>query len=313
MENVVVAVIGAGQAGLAVGYHLKRLRQSFVIFDGGSAIGGPWRARWDSLKLFTPAQYDGLPGMPFPAARDTFPGKDEMADYLGAYAAHFQLPVELGRRVRRLRKEGDAYTLDFDGQNVRAKRVVIATGTNPTPKPPPFVLDAFQIHSVDYRNPKSVPAGDVLVVGGGTSGVEIALELANDRRVFLSGRLTFQIPRLLLRYAGRPYWWFVSNLLTVRTPMGRKARRAILGGHGAPLLRTGARELAAAKVERVPRLIGAESGRPKLEDGRVLDVRAVVWCNGFNAVGMPFQYALTSGLVGGVGRDAAYIAEHIAA
>jgi putative flavoprotein involved in K+ transport len=342
-----IVVIGAGQAGLALGYFLQQQHEEFVIVDAGAQIGESWSKRWQSLRLFTPAQFDGLPGFPFPAPRDTFPTKDEMAAYLAAYAARFELPITFERRVQRLRAHDDGYALDTDRGSILARRVVIATGANPVSKRPAFAGQVdpgtLQIHSSEYREPSDLPPGDVLVVGAGTSGVDISLELASTHRVFLSGRLTFRIPSLLLHHAGDLYWWFVSNAVTIRTPIGRKARRKILGGAGAPLLRAGAEELDAAHVERVPRVAGILDGQPQLADDRILPVRSIVWCTGYKpdfswvdlpvtdsfgwlatesgvcpvapgvyAVGMPFQYGLTSALIGGVGRDAARIARHLA-
>src|ERR671936_178723 len=106
-ERVQTVVVGGGQTGLSVGYHLARRALPLVILDANERIGDSWRKRWDSLRLFTPARYDGLAGMPFPAPADTFPTKDEMADYLEAYAARFELPVRNGVRVDRLSRQGD--------------------------------------------------------------------------------------------------------------------------------------------------------------------------------------------------------------
>lgn len=336
-------VIGGGQAGLAAAHHLSRIGEDVQVVEAGERPGEAWRKRWASLRLFTPAQYDGLPGMPFPAERGSFPTKDEMADYLAAYAA--PLPVHCGVRVQRLAPAGQGFEAQTTRGTLSADRVVIATGCHAVPKVPPFAqqLEAgiTQLHSSQYREPSMVPRGEVLVVGAGTSGLEIALDLAPTHRVHLAGKPTAHIPDPLFRYAGGLYWWFISNLLTERTPMGRKAK-AQVRAHGAPLIRVSMAQVAAAGVEHVPRVTGIHEGKPVVEGGRVLPVQTVVWATGFRPdfswvdapitdeqgwpkaergvstvlpglyfVGLVFQFGLTSGLVGGVGRDAAYVAAAI--
>jgi putative flavoprotein involved in K+ transport len=339
-------IVGAGQAGLATGYHLLEANEEFIIIDANSRVGDSWRKRWDSLHLFTPSQYNGLPGYPFPASRDTMPSKDEMADYLENYADTFKLPVRLGQKVNRISRNHSGFEVNTENGVLKCEKIIVATGTNPIPRIPDFAKELdksiHQIHSSRYFNPDSLPPGNVLVVGAGTSGVEIAIELARSRRTFISGHPTFHIPDSVFRYAGRLYWWFVSNILTVSTPIGRKAKNSIVKG-GGPLVNVSVRDLVTAGVEQVPRVAGVEAGLPKLEDGRVIPVSSVLWATGFKPdfswidmnvnysergwpvtnrgispdikglyfVGLLFQYSLTSGLVGGVGRDAAFIAKHI--
>ncbi len=339
-------IIGAGQAGLAAGYHLLKAGEDFVIIDSAKNVGDSWRKRWDSLRLFTPSQYDRLPGFAFPASRGIMPSKDEMADYLEKYAEKFKLPVRLGEKVNHLSKKQSGFEITTTKGILKCVHVIVATGTNPLPRIPEFANDlnknVHQIHSSQYLNPDSLPSGSVLVVGAGTSGVEIAIELAGSRHTLISGHPTFHIPDPILRYAGRLYWWFASNVLTVRTPIGRKAKKSILKG-GGPLVNVSVKDLIAAGVEQVPRVSGVETGQPKLENGRVVTVSSIVWATGFKPdfswidlkvtdekngwpltkrgvsteikgmyfIGMLFQYGLTSGLVGGVGRDAAFIVKHI--
>jgi len=345
-ERVKIVVVGGGQAGLAVARSLLERDLECRVLDAEARVGDQWRRRWDSLQLFTPAQHDGLPGMPFPAPRGAFPTKDEVADYLEAYARHFELPIRHGVRVERLSRGPEGFTLHTSAGTLSADRVVLATGTHPAPRVPSFSGELnpaiHQLHAAAYRNPAALPAGDVLVVGAGTSGVEIAVELARHRRTFIAGRPTPHIPDPLLRYAGDLYWWFINAALTVRTPAGRKARSRVRGG-GAPLIRVSGADLDAAGVTRLPRVTGVSGGRPRLEDGRVIEVATVLWATGYRPdfgwidfpitdesgwpagergvsslapglcfVGMPFQYGLTSGLLGGVGRDAAFVAEWIA-
>ena len=352
-ERYEPVIIGAGQAGLATGYHLARQGRSFVILEADQRVGDVWRRRWDSLHLFTPARHDGLPGWRFPAKAWSFPSRDAMADYLEAYAARFGLPVRTGTPVEQVTGNGDGgYLVTAAGRRFEAGNVVVATGAYQVPTIPAFAtqLDPGieQLHASDYRGPSQLCGGGVLVVGAGNSGAEIALEAAAAAHpVWLSGREVGALPfrigslpsRLLLeRLALRLLF---HRVLTVRTPMGRKMR-ARMGQHGTPLIRIRPGEITAAGVERVPRVAGIRDGLPLLADGRVLEVANVVWCTGFHhdyswialpglaqgepphrrgvvagqpglyLVGLHFLYAMSSAMIHGVGRDAAYVARHIA-
>jgi len=283
-------VIGGGQAGLAVGYFLKRRGQPFVILDGAEHIGDSWRGRWDSLRLYSPASRDGLPGMAFPAPRASYPAADEMADYLEAYATQHELPVRNGVTVTSLTKEGGGYVARAGDACYRANNVVVATGVFRRPCVPAFAVEldpnVEQLHSSEYRNPSQLEAGPVLVVGASHSGSDIAYELAAaGHAVALCGPDTGQLPAPIETRRGRLLFRALflvgTHLLTVDTPLGRRMRPAIRKG-GAPLLRYRRKELAAAGVERLlHRVGGVEGGRPVLDSGRVLDVRTVVWCTGF--------------------------------
>jgi putative flavoprotein involved in K+ transport len=350
-ERFETVIVGGGQAGLAVGHHLARRGRRFVILDAHRRIGDAWRQRWDSLQLFTPARYDGLPGMPFPAPAWAFPTKDQVADYLEAYAARFDLPVRSGVRVDRLSRDGDRYLVAAGGRRWEADHVVVASGAYQRPRIPAFAagLDPgiLQLDPIRYREPSQLPAGGVLVVGAGNSGAEIAHEVSGAHPTWLSGPDTGHIP---VRTGGRwdrlltpPFWWFASRVLTVDTPIGRKVRPKALVTP-APLERVRPKELAAAGVGRVPRTVGVRDGAPLLEDGRVMEVATVVWCTGFRPdfgwvelpvldehglpvhhrgvvgsepglyfLGLWFLSGFTSSLLGGVGRDAEHVAARIAA
>jgi len=349
-EKFDTIVIGGGQAGLAVGYYLKRSGSSFVILDASERIGGSWRTRtWNSLRLFTPARYDGLPGWPFPAPGWSYPTARETADYLEAYAARFELPVRTGMTVDRLSKNGDGYVVECGERRYEAEHVVVATGFYGTPSVPAFApeLDPriVQMHSSEYRDPSQLRPGGVLLVGAGNSGADIAMEVSKTHRTWLSGRDKGQVPIRIESRLARfvlPILWFVaSHVLTVKTPIGRKVRPHVLA-NGAPRIRVKADDLLAAGVERVPKTIGVTDGRPVLEDGQVLDVANVIWCTGFRQdfgwidvpvfgedeapqhdrgvaaepglyfVGLDFLYAFTSENVGGVYRDARYVVKQIA-
>jgi putative flavoprotein involved in K+ transport len=345
-------IIGGGQAGVAAGYHLKKLNEDFLILDENNRVGDCWRNRWDSLILFTPSQHNGLPGFPFPAERGTFATRDEMADYLEEYVKKFSLPVSTSVKVNQLSKNNSSDNSSFEISTSNgiyfSESVIVATGTNPAPYVPDIAgklsEDIHQIHSSSYKNPEMIPPGDVLVIGAGTSGAQIAIELSRSRKTyktFISGNPTPHIPDWLFKYFGGLYWLFISYILTIKTPIGRKARKRILN-KGTPLISVSVSDLDAAGVIRLPRTGTVINGYPKLEDGRIIRVSSVIWATGYKPdfswidfsvtddtgwpatnrgisksvfglyfAGMKFQYSLTSGLIGGVGRDAEYIANHI--
>lgn len=350
--RVNTVVIGGGQAGLSVGHHLARRGVEFVILDASARVGDTWRHRWDSLRLFTPARHAGLDGMPFPAPPFSFPTKDEMADYLESYAGRFALPVRSGVRVDRLSRQGNRFLVAAGSTRFEAENVVVAMANHQRPRVPPFAgeLDPgiVQLHSFEYRRPAQLRAGDVLVVGAGNSGAEIALDAVEGHRTWLAGRETGHVPfridglasrlvlsRLVLRVV-------FHRVLSLATPIGRRVRPKMLH-RAAPLIRTRPRDLTAAGVVRVPRVVGVRGGLPLLADGRVLDVANVVWCTGYDPgfswidlpvfdasgdpqqeagivasqpglffVGLHFLYAFSSEMLHGVGRDAARVAQVIA-
>jgi putative flavoprotein involved in K+ transport len=350
-EHVETVVIGAGQAGLSVGYHLARLGRPFVILDANPRVGDAWRNRWDSLRVFTPARYDGLDGMPVPASKFEFITKDAMADYLEEYARHFHLPVRTGVRVDRLTKDNGRFALSAGERRFTADQVVVAMGNYQCPRVPAFATELdpsiVQLHSNEYRSPSELREGGVLIVGAGNSGAEIAKEVVQHHPTWLSGRDVGQIPFRVASLAGQhllaPLVLRVlfHRVLTVKTPMGRRIRPKVLT-QGGPLIRVKGKELAGLGVERVGRTAGVENGKPALDDGRVLDVANVIWCTGFHPgfswidlpvlgdlepdhkrgiverepglyfVGLDFLYSMSSEMIHGVGRDAKYIAERVA-
>jgi putative flavoprotein involved in K+ transport len=353
-ERYDVIVIGGGQAGLSVGYYLARRGLKFVILDAHERVGDSWRKRWDSLRLFTPARFDALVGMPFPLPDDAFPTHHEMADYLEAYATRFNLPVRNLMRVESLSRRDGRYLIKASGHELEADQVVVAMANYQRPRTPELAAslrpDIVQLHSSSYRNSEQLGDGPVLLVGAGNSGAEIAIELSKQgREVTVAGRSTGEAPVRMNSFWGR--WLGVRlllrfvfhRLLTIRTPMGRKARPKILR-HGTPLIRTRRSDLVAAGVRLVPRVVGSKDGRPMLEDGQVLDVANVIWCTGFYQgfswidlpifdeggapkhdggvvaeqpglyfVGLNFLYSMSSSMIHGVGRDAARITTHLAA
>jgi putative flavoprotein involved in K+ transport len=351
-EYVQTIVVGGGQAGLVTGHHLAQRGLPFVILDASARIGDAWRRRWDSLRLFTPARWAGLPGLPFPRAEDPFPSKDRMADYLEAYAVQQALPVRSGVRVERLGREGGRFVLRAEERRYEADQVVVAMANYQEPRLPPFAgqLDPriVQLHAQSYRSPAALPPGPALVVGVGNSGAEIARELARTRRVFLAGREVGHVPLPIDGWIGRHLLFrairFVGHrVLTLGTPIGRRVRPRLLHG-GSPLVRVRPVDLGAAGVERVPRVTGVRDGRPVVDGGRALDPAVVVWCTGYAPgfswidlpvfapggepahergvvpalpglyfVGLHFQYAMSSATLVGVDRDARYVVEAVAA
>jgi putative flavoprotein involved in K+ transport len=350
-ERVETVIIGGGQAGLSTGYHLARRGQRFIILEASTRVGDVWRHRFDSLRLYSPAWVDGLPGFPFPAARWSYPTRDQMADYLEAYAERFGLPVRTGVTVDDVSRNGDGYIVTAGAHRFEADHVVVASGTFQRPVVPDFAdeLDPAirQLHSGAYRNPSQLRDGAVLIVGASHSGGDIAFEVARSHPTILSGRDRGQIPfrhDSPMAHVVFPIMVFLArHVLTMRTPLGRRMRHEVRA-HGGPLIRVRRADLAAAGVQRVhERTVGALDGRPVLEDGRVLDVTNVIWCSGFDKdagwirlpvtgddgwpeqvrgivtsapglyfVGLPFLQSFASMLVAGVGHDAQHVADHIA-
>lgn len=349
LEEAGTVVIGGGQAGLAVGYHLAKRGLPFVILDANERIGDAWRTRWDSLRLFTPVRSNGLPGMPFPGRRSSFPAKDAVADYLEAYAARFELPVRTGVKVDRVAKSGERFMIDAGDRRFAADNVVVAMSGYQNPRVPPFARELdpsiLQMHSKEYRNPSQLREGPVLVVGAHDSGTEIALDVAKEHKTWLSGRDTghvpFRIDSALGRRLGVPMVMFMFHrVLTLSTPIGRKVRPKVLH-HAGPVVRIKPKDMAAAGIERVPKVVAVRDGLPVLDDERVLNVNNVIWCTGFRPdyswidlpviqdgelihdrgivpnepglcfVGLFFLYAASSSLLLGVGRDAERVARLI--
>jgi putative flavoprotein involved in K+ transport len=340
-----VLVIGGGQAGLAMGYYLAQRGLRFEIVDAAAEVGAVWRSRWDSLRAFTPAQYDNLPGLAFPAAPDTYPGKDDVADYLQVYAARFELPVRPGTRVTSLTRSDGVYLARAGAEAWEARQVVVATGPFQVPFIPPIAKEldpgVRQLHSVEYRNPAAMPPGRILVVGAANSGCQIAEELAATHRVELAAGQ--RMPAVPQRPLGRDVWWWASMLgldrVTVGSRLGRRlaGRDQVIGG--------GPRQLARRHGVRIrPRAASATGRTVTFADGSAADFDAVVWATGFTTdhswiqvpgvrdergrvmhqrgitpspglyvLGLTWQHTRTSALLGWVRNDAAYLAERIAA
>lgn len=349
-EYVPTIVVGGGQAGLAVGYQLARRNLPFVILDAGRRIGDVWRNRWDSLRLFTPTRINGLEGMPFPGDPHGHASKDEVGDYLEAYAAAFDLPVRLETRVTHLGRDADGFVLTTStGERFRADHVVVAMSSLQAPKIPAMAAqldpEILNLHAQDYRNPDQLRPGDVLVVGVGNSGAEISVEVSRTHRTWLAGDKPMALPFRIDGFFGTHValhvirFMFV-HVLTTGTPIGRKARPKMLRGPD-PLMRERPKDLRRAGVRRVPRITAVRDGRPVADDDQVLDVANVIWSTGYRPglewvdlpvlddaglprqhrgvtdepglyfVGQNFLFAKASETLPGVSRDASYVVDHL--
>jgi len=353
IERFDTVVIGGGQAGLSAAYYLKKQGRHFVVLDAYDRVGDAWRRRWDSLRLFTPARYSGLPGMRFPGRASRYPTKDDMADYLDAYAKRFALPVRNGTRIESLTREGGRFVIvASSGERFESANVIVATGAHSDPRVPALARELdpaiVQLHSSEYHNPSQLREGGVLIVGAGNSGADISLEIVKTHPTWVSGPATGHVPFDIDTWVSRNIAIrivrFVGvHVLTLRTPMGRKAREKALS-QGTMLVRVKPKWILEAGAERVGRTVGSRGGSPVLDDGRVLEVANVIWCTGFRHdlswidlpifgedgelqhrrgvaegvpglcfVGLPFQFAAASDVLPGVGRDARYVVRHLAA
>jgi putative flavoprotein involved in K+ transport len=339
-----VVVIGAGQAGLAMGYFLLRQGRHFVILDRADSIGAAWRERWESLALFTSRRYDSLPGLPFPGDADGYPTRDEVTAYLERYAETVGLPIQLNSNVRRLAAADGRFLLEVDGRTLAADQVVVATGPFQAPYVPELAdrllaPEVFQTHSTGYRKPDEVPGGTVLVVGGGNTGFQLAKELSATHKVYLSvsSRQT-PLPQRLL---GRDlFWWLTKSRffnMTVESRLGRRLqeRDTLIGSSPRELKRR-------YGVELKPRVVDASQRTVRFEGGSALEVDAVIWATGYRQdyawidlpvfaadgrlrhrrgvtdspgllfLGLTWQHTRGSALLGWVKDDAEFIAEQIA-
>jgi putative flavoprotein involved in K+ transport len=337
-----VVVVGAGQAGLAIGHHLAQRGLRFTILDRADSIASAWRERWDSLTLFTPRRYDSLPGLAFPGDPNGYPSRDEVIDYLERYARTFELPIQLNTEVKRLTSEAGTFVLETDAGTITADQVVVAAG----PFQVPFVPESagrldpqvFQVHSTGYRRPEDVPEGTALVVGGGNTGFQIAKELSATHDVHLAvGSRQKPLPQRVL--SKDLFWWLTKSRLlatTVESRLGQRLR------HRETLIGSSPRELERRfGVELKPRVLDASSRTVRFADGSELEVDAVIWATGYRPdyswidlplfdpdgqprhrrgvtdvpgfyfLGLTWQHTRGSALLGWVKDDAEFIAERI--
>ena len=341
-----VAVVGGGQAGLAIGYFLAQQGRRFVILEAGDSVGTAWRRRWDSLVLFTSRRYDVLPGLVFPGDPDGYPTRDEVIAYLERYVSGFDLPIRPNSHVRSLSAKDGQFVLDLLGdRQIRAGQVVVATGPFQLPRTPELAdtvaPNVFQIHSCDYHRPSEVPGGTVLVVGGGNTGYQIAEELASTHQVHLAvGTPQTPLPQRLL---GRDVFWWLARLglleKSLDSPIGRRARAR---GRDT-LIGSSPRQARRLGVELHPRVVASDGPTVMFQDGSRLRVNSVIWATGYRPdhswielpiftddgaarhrrgvtgvpglyfLGLSWQHTRGSALLGWVKDDARFIAQQIAA
>jgi len=338
-----VAVVGAGQAGLAMGFFLAKEGRHFTILEGADSIGAAWRTRWDSLVLFTPRRYDSLPGLQFPGNPDGYPERDEVIEYLEKYASTLELPVQLDSPVQTLTPIAGGFLLDLGTRTIEAQQVVVATGPFQVPRVPAFASalapDVFQVHSTGYQRPSDVPEGTVVVVGGGNTGFQIAKELSTTHRVHLAiGSRQTPLPQRLL---GRDlFWWLTKTGLIEKTAESRIGRRA---RHRDTLIGSSPRDVKRHGVTVQSRVVAASDREVTFADGSELDVDAVVWATGYRSeygwidlpvvdadgrvvhrrgvtdvpglffLGLTWQHTRGSALLGWIKDDAEFISERIGA
>jgi putative flavoprotein involved in K+ transport len=337
-------VVGGGQAGLAVGYLLSQQGRHFTILEAAGEPAAAWRERWDSLKLFTSARFNALPGLAFPGDPDRYPTRDEVVEYLTDYARRFDLPVELGSRVRSVSKTNGGYLVGLDDRTYETDQVVVATGPFQVPFIPALAerldQEILQLHSSDYRSPDAVSTGPVLVVGGGNSGFQIAEELSRTHEVHMSiGSRQKPLPQRVL---GRDLFWFLDATGLIRKSVESRIGRRLAGRDTliGPRPRTRARRYG---LHLHGRAVEAAGSTVSFEDGSRLDVGSVMWATGFRTdhswidapvfdedghlihqrgvtdspglyfVGLTWQYTRGSALLGFVKDDAEHIAREISA
>jgi putative flavoprotein involved in K+ transport len=342
-DRLEVAVIGGGQAGLAIGYYLARQGRRFTILEASESIGAAWRGRWDSLVLFTPRRYDSLPGLPFPGDPDGYPGRDEVIDYLESYASTFALPVQLNSAVQSVTSANGGFVIDLGTRTLESDQVVVATGPFQVPNVPAVAADlasdVVQMHSTGYRRPSDVPEGTVVVVGGGNTGFQIAKELSATHSVHLAiGSRQAPLPQRVL---GRDlFWWLTKTGVIKKTIASRIGRRM---RDRDTLIGSSTRDVKRHGVEVKPRVVGASGVAVTFGDGSELDVDAVIWATGYRSeygwvdlpvfdesrsvvhrrgvtdypglffLGLTWQHTRGSALLGWVKDDAEFISERIAA
>jgi putative flavoprotein involved in K+ transport len=336
-----VIVVGGGQAGLAMGYFLREQERDFTILEAADQPAAAWLARWDSLRLFTPARYSGLPGLSFPGDGDRYPRRDEVATYLAAYARELDLPVQLDSRVRSLRRADNTYVLETEGRTYEAEQVVVATGPFQVPRVPPIAdqLDpsVVQLHSSEYRRPSDLPEGPVLVVGGGNSGFQIAEELSASHKVHLAiGSRQTPLPQRLI---GRDLFWYLERTGLIRKSVDSRIGQRLSGRD--TLIGSTPRAIRRRGVEIHARAVAAAESTVAFSDGVKLEVAAIIWATGFRSdyswidaptfdesgallhrrgvtgspglyfLGLTWQYTRGSALLGWVKEDARYLARRI--
>jgi putative flavoprotein involved in K+ transport len=339
-----VLVVGGGQAGLAIAWNLAQQDLRFVVLDAAPEVGHVWRTRWDSLRLFTPAEYDGLPGMAFPAAAGTYPGKEDVADYLQAYVEAQRLPVHTGCKVSALSRGDGVFEAHTGDVVYRARQVIVATGPFQEPRIPELSSgladEVTQLHSSQYRSPDGLPPGPVLVVGGGNSGVQIAQELAATHPVTLAiGSRPKMLPQRIL---GRDLFWWLMRVGLLGKPADSRIGRRIRE-KGEVVIGANWKQIRLAGIDMRPRAVDAMMTTVRFDDGSTRDFNTVIWATGYRSdyawidipgvvvdgapahrrgvtdidglffVGLGWQHTRGSALLGFVDEDADWLVDRVSA
>ena len=337
-------IIGAGQAGLAMAYYLKKKNADYLIVDANEETGAPWIKRWDSLKLFTPSEFNNLPGMDFPHEKGYYADKYEVANYLKSYVAKFEIPIEFNQKITGLKKEDDYFILKNENKTFKAKHVIIATGPFHSPFTPKFhtkiSLDITQIHSENYKNTDQLQEGATLVVGAGDSGVQILEEVSNtNKKTYFSGNTNItSIPQEIL---GKTLWWWFKKIGFLSANKHTWIGKKLING-GQPIIGTDVKALFKKKnVICVGRSLDANYNEIKFEKDTISDIKNIIWATGFKPnfnwienikldkqsypnnfrgvsdidglyfIGLPWLYTRGSATLGGVQKDAKYLSNYI--
>lgn len=337
-------IVGGGQAGLAMGYYLKKRGQNFIILDAHTKVGDSWRIRYDSLKLFTPRSHSSLPGLKLAGDQNGYPTKNEIADYLEDYQKKFDIPISLNNKVTQVIKEGGVFKISTTSKEPYfCKNIIIATGPFQVPFIPELSeslgSDIYQCHTVDYKNPSQLKEGQTLIVGGGNSGMQITTELAKKTgQVNLAlGKKPKFFPYTIL---SKSIFWWLSILgimrFTIRSKIGQKIKKndPIIGKEIKPLIRN-------QEVKIFPRAMNASKDTVFFKGGQSICPKNIIWATGFKNdyrwisldnkavfdekgypihtrgvtaeaglyfIGLSWQYRRGSALLLGVGEDAKYLA-----
>lgn len=339
-----LAIIGGGQAGLAAAYQAKQENLDYIVFEGNEHIGQSWRDRYDSLTLFTPRRYSSLPDLPMDGDQDGYPTKDEVATYLERYVDHHQLAVHLGEPVTELQKTEELFHINTPRASYQSQSVVIATAPFQTPRVPEWhtELSIQNLHSAEYRNPSQIDGDEVLIVGGGNSGAQIAEELAehHDVTMAVASDMRFMQANLL----GKSLFWWLDMAGLLNAPTGTM-RSKILERRGDPIIGTSLKEYISNGIVAIkPAAQNGIGDSVTFADTTSETFDAVVWCTGYTQeypwlriagaldesgrpyhqqgvavnverlcfMGLGWMRSRNSALLGGVGRDAKQIIQTLA-
>ncbi|WP_417800411.1 flavin-containing monooxygenase [Tenacibaculum sp.] len=339
-------IIGGAQAGLSMAYHLKKMEKSFIVVDGEEEIGASWLNRWDSLKLFTPTEYNHLPGLKFNAPKGHYPSKYEVSNYFKSYVKKFDIPVQLNTLVTSVKKSAKGFHALYNEGALVAKNVIVATGPFHIPYTPPCHTklsdEVLQMHSNYYKNSEQLQEGDVLVVGGGDSGYQILDEISKDKKsktVYFSG--TTKVKTLPQQFLGKTLWWWFSLIGFLKfnkySWIGKKISTSLQ-----PVIGTDVKEiLSRENVVTVGRTKDALDNEVVFENKKVTSIKNIIWATGYRPnfkwiegleldadnypknyrgvsnieglyfIGLPWMYTRGSATLGGVSKDASYLADII--